>query len=87
MNVWLFVRDKGSESPIIRNTTKVVQSKARRTGQTGPAGYWYYNPDTGEFEKGRNPEDIDADEDMEMFEEMGALNDDDPDDFLQEGGY
>lgn len=38
----LLMRDKENEDPIVRNTTKIVQSKCRWTGITGPAGNWYY---------------------------------------------
>ena len=84
--IWLMMRDKYSECPITRNTTKVVQSKARRTGQTGPAGFWYYNNDTGLFEKGVNPEDIDTAEDDDMLRQLGAYDKTDPDEFLK-GDY
>lgn len=39
----LLMRDKENEDAIVRNTTKVVQSKCRWTGITGPAGNWYYD--------------------------------------------
>lgn len=81
MQVWLFMRDKNSDDPIVRNTTKVVQSKARRTGQTGTAGYWYYNNDTGCFEVGRNPEDMDVDEELELLDKLGANDNTDPAEF------
>lgn len=81
MNIWLLMRDKYNDDPIIQNTTKVVQSKARRTGLTGTAGYWYYNNETGEFEVGRNPDDINTEGDLKMFEELGAFNDENPEDF------
>lgn len=39
----LFSRNKYAESPIEKNTTKVVASKIRWSGYTGNAGYWYYD--------------------------------------------
>lgn len=39
-------RDKYSEDPTERNTTKVVMSKCRWTGNTGNAGEWYYDNQT-----------------------------------------
>jgi len=75
MNIWLFMRDKYHDDPVVRNTTKVVQSKARRTGLTGLAGYWYYNSETGLFEKGRDVKKIDTDEELEEFTKAGAFND------------
>lgn len=42
----LCMRDKYAEDMITRNTTRVVLSKCRTTGMTGPAGEWYYDIDT-----------------------------------------
>lgn len=42
----LFGRNKYAEDPIERNTIKVVMSKCRWTGLTGPAGEWYYDNQT-----------------------------------------
>lgn len=42
----LLSRDKYNEDPIIRNTTKVMLSKNRITGETGPAGEVYYEKET-----------------------------------------
>lgn len=42
----LLSRDKYNEDPVIRNTTKVVLSKNRITGMTGPAGEVYYDNET-----------------------------------------
>jgi twinkle protein len=44
--VAMLSRDKYNESPIIRNTTKVVLSKNRRGSTTGAAGEIYYCSDT-----------------------------------------
>lgn len=41
-NIFL-TRDKYSEDPIIRNTTKVTAGKIRWTGLTGDVGKWYYD--------------------------------------------
>lgn len=42
----LIMRDKYAEDPIQRNTTKVVISKCRWTGFTGPVGEYYYDNTT-----------------------------------------
>ena len=42
----LLSRDKYNEDPVIRNTTRVVLSKNRITGMTGPAGEVYYDNET-----------------------------------------
>ena len=42
----LFGRNKYAEDPVERNTIKVVMSKCRWTGLTGPAGEWYYDNET-----------------------------------------
>lgn len=55
MNNILLMRDKTNEDPIVRNTTKVVVSKNRRCGNTGPAGYWYYDNNTSRLHKGAEP--------------------------------
>lgn len=72
MNVILLMRDKENEDPIIRNTTKAVQSKARRTGNTGVAGYWLYNNETSRMEEGKDPHG-DYSADQSFFEELGAF--------------
>lgn len=75
----LLMRDKENANPIIRNTTKVMVSKARRTGRTGPAGWWYYNHETARLEKGVDPHG-DYSEDQEVFEQTGAFNNTKPED-------
>ena len=85
MSIWLFTRDKYADNPLVRNTTKVVQSKARRTGNTGTAGYWYFDNDTGLFQKGKSYEELDTAEEMEELKSLGAFNNTHPDDFGQEG--
>lgn len=86
----LLMRDKVHDNPIIRNTTKVVLSKARRTGNTGPAGFWYYDNKTGRFGIGKSPEEIEEsgedgfNEDEELFGKMGAYNDTDPNSLLKQ---
>lgn len=42
----LAMRDKYHEDPVIRNTTRVILSKCRHTGASGPAGEWYYDNNT-----------------------------------------
>ena len=44
-NIMLW-RDKEAEDPVVRNTTVVTLAKARTTGQTGPAGEYYYDNKT-----------------------------------------
>lgn len=39
----LLKRDKSAEDPIVRNTTEADLPKNRITGDTGPAGKWYYD--------------------------------------------
>ncbi len=41
-----FARDMTHEDPIVRNTIKVSVLKARKTGETGPAGYMRYSHST-----------------------------------------
>lgn len=72
MNNILIMRDKENEDPEIRNTTRVVMSKARRTGNTGPAGFWKYNNLTSRLEKGRDP-NADYHEEEQVFQEIGAM--------------
>jgi len=81
MNNILLMRDKENPDPLVRNTTKVVQSKARRTGNTGPAGYWLYDNHTARLAKGSDPsQQGDFHEDQELFEEFDAFNNVNPDD-------
>lgn len=72
----LLMRDKEHEDPRVRNTTKVVVSKARRTGNTGPAGFWYYDGLTSRLEEGSDPEG-DYSEDEEDFGALGAYTQED----------
>ena len=51
----LFSRDKLSEDDYTKNSTRIRVPKLRRTGQTGEAGWAYFNNLTGRLEKGRNP--------------------------------
>jgi archaellum biogenesis ATPase FlaH len=75
MNNILLMRDKVHDDPVVRNTTRVVVSKARRTGVTGSAGFWYYNGDTARLEAGRDPDDEDGySEDEQLFRDMGAFD-------------
>lgn len=78
MNNILLMRDKENADPLVRNTTRVVLSKARRTGKTGPAGYWYYDPETGRMEQGRDPNGDYSEMEQEMTE-AGGFDDTDPD--------
>lgn len=74
----LLMRDKEHEDERVRNTTKVVVSKARRTGNTGPAGFWFYNNKTARLEEGHDP-DGDYSEDEEDFGKIGAYTQEDLD--------
>lgn len=81
----LLMRDKENADDRIRNTTKVVVSKARRTGNTGPAGFWFYNNETSRLEEGFDPQDDgDYSEDEEDFGTLGAYTQEDLD--KKEGG-
>jgi twinkle protein len=72
MNNILLMRDKENADEKIKNTTKVVLSKARRTGNTGPAGFWFYDNQTSRMKKGSDPSNADFHEDEEVFEQIGA---------------
>jgi twinkle protein len=52
----LFSRDKLSEDDYERNAIRIRVPKLRRTGQTGEAGWSYFNSITGRLELGHNPE-------------------------------
>lgn len=75
----LLMRDKEAQDERIRNTTKVVVSKARRTGNTGPGGFWFYNATTSRLEAGYDPEG-DYSEDEEDFGQLGAYTQEHVDD-------
>jgi twinkle protein len=51
----LFSRDKLAEDEYEKNSTRIRVPKMRRTGQTGEAGWAYFNGITGRLEKGHNP--------------------------------
>ena len=51
----LFSRDKLAEDEYEKNSTRIRVPKMRRTGQTGEAGWTYFNGITGRLEKGENP--------------------------------
>lgn len=79
MNNILLMRDKESDNEIVRNTTKAVQSKGRRCGNTGAAGLWYYNPATARLEVAPEVSDEGYEEDEALFREFDAFNDINPD--------
>lgn len=83
MNNILLMRDKESSDPLVRNTTKVVMSKARRTGNTGPAGFWFYDNETSRLSEGRDPHG-DFCQDVDTFGELGAFEEEDPEEFVKE---
>ena len=65
------MRDKENADPEVRNTTRVVLSKSRRTGNTGPAGFWKYNNVTSRLEAGKDPNgNYEVEE--KIFDEVGA---------------
>jgi replicative DNA helicase len=72
MNNILLMRDKENTNPLVRNTTKAMMSKNRRCGNTGPAGFWFYNSETSRMEKGRDPQ-ISYEDSINEFEELGAF--------------
>ena len=75
MNNILLMRDKENPDPVVRNTTKVVISKNRRCGNTGPAGFWYYDNYTSRLRKGTDGSSDAAFEDQfKEFDELGAFN-------------
>lgn len=80
MNNILLMRDKENPDPTVRNTTKVVLSKARRTGRTGPAGYWFYNNNTSRLEAKKTSVG-DFSKEHELLQEAGAYNNTDPEQF------
>jgi len=54
-NTILLSRDKMSEDEYARNCTKIQLVKCRRTGNTGTAGWLYYNNATSRLEAGLEP--------------------------------
>ena len=60
----LFSRDKLAEDDYERNATRIRVPKMRRTGQTGEAGWAYFNGKTGRLEKGHAPHTGDDDADF-----------------------
>ena len=65
-NTILLSRDKMSDDEYARNSTMVQVVKCRRTGQTGMAGWLYYNSQTGRLERGEAPEQHAANEEDEF---------------------
>ena len=55
-NTILLSRDKLSDDEYTRNSTKVQLVKCRRTGRTGPAGWMYYEENTGRMVAGVEPQ-------------------------------
>lgn len=70
----LAMRDKENEDENVRNTTRIVTSKARRTGQTGPSGFWRYDSESGKVVAVDDP-GMDTSADEEFFDELGVLDD------------
>ena len=54
-NTILLSRDKMSDDEYTKNCTKVQLVKCRRTGNTGEAGWLYYNQETSRLERGIAP--------------------------------
>lgn len=65
-NTILLSRDKLSDNPIERNSTKVQLVKCRRTGNTGVAGWLYYDSDSGRLIQGEEPSVAEANNIMEF---------------------
>ena len=72
---FLAMRDKYADDPVTRNTVRVVLSKSRGTGVTGPAGEWYYDIKTHML---HDKEEFFANNSIE-----GAVASDDKDDFVE----
>jgi twinkle protein len=49
-------RNQQHENPKLRNVSQIAVLKDRLTGRTGPAGFAYFNPDTGRMEEWFEPE-------------------------------
>ena len=86
MNNILLMRDKEHEDPIVRNTTKVVVSKNRRCGNTGSAGYWFYDNYTSRLKKGGDPHNQNVSDDMKEMQELGAFDNSRPDSVISHEG-
>lgn len=54
-NTILLSRDKMGSSDSIKSSTRLRLVKCRRTGNTGDAGWLYYDKDTGTLQVGENP--------------------------------
>ena len=65
-NTILLSRDKMAEDDYTRNSTMIQVVKCRRTGQTGMAGWLYYNSQTGRLERGEAPEQHQAQQEEEF---------------------
>lgn len=59
-NTILLSRDKLAEGDVAKNSTLVKLVKCRRTGNTGEAGWLFYNQETGRVERGEKPDLIEA---------------------------
>lgn len=54
-NTILLSRDKMAEDEFERNSTRIKIAKARRSGDTGEAGWLYYDKETGRLEESVDP--------------------------------
>lgn len=66
-NTILLSRDKMAEDEYAKNSTMVQVVKCRRTGMTGLAGWLHYDHYTGRLEKGKPPEQYEAENSSEEF--------------------
>jgi twinkle protein len=63
-NTILLSRDKLSDDERVKSTTHMKLVKCRRTGNTGQAGYLFYNKNTGRLEEGEDPMMFSDEEDV-----------------------
>lgn len=61
-NMFLATRDKLADTQLERNSIKLVLAKNRRCGQTGDAGWMYYNSDSLVLEEGEDPRGFEDEE-------------------------
>ncbi|MBM68191.1 MAG: hypothetical protein CME43_01775 [Haliea sp.] len=83
-NTVLFSRDKLSDDPNKRNSTRLLLVKCRRTGLTGEAGWVRYDNDTTHFYPTNNPYIENDEPDPILFGESNDIIDDSDYDVKQE---
>lgn len=85
-NTILISRDKLHEDSRVRNATRLLLVKCRRTGDTGEAGWVRFDPATSHLYATSNPYDLLEREEEEMCLPQG-LTDVELDEFLKDEGY